>query len=205
MNWQQRLGAAGFREYARDIPGKDWFYDVDAGPVIAGFGPAANAYGVAAARANGRFDDAWTLSAQVLAAAWPLPGGTWLGARILSNAAHAPYLGEANLLFLFTTMPAADMPIRTGGYMPLFVYGCILLYFGLGLAVLIASIRSLRNAPAMPIPPRCSIQLSLWLVLLAGGLFLLANDQSATGFIMLLFSQFLPRSNRAPRPPKVLT
>ena len=74
--WQQRLGAAGFREYARDIPHKDWFFDIDAGPVMAGFGPGANAYGVAAARANGRFDDAWTLSSQVLAASWPLPGGT---------------------------------------------------------------------------------------------------------------------------------
>ncbi len=200
--WQERLGAAGFREYARDIPRKDWFYDVDAGPVIAGFGPAANAYGVAAARANGRFDDAWTLSAQVLAAAWPLPGGAWLGARILSNAAHAPYLGEANLLFLFTTMPAQGATIRTGGYMPPFVYGFLLIYFGLGLAVLIGSIRNLRNAPAMPIPPRCSLQFALWLVLLADGSILLATDQSASGFIMLLLSQFLPRSDRAPQPPK---
>ena len=194
--WQNRLGAAGFREYARQIPNKDWFYDVDAGPVMAGFGPGANAYGVAAARANGRFDDAWTLSAQVLAAAWPLPNGTWFGARILSNAAHAPYLGEANLLFLLTTMPTPGMPIRTGGYMPPFVYGFLLFYFGLGLAVSIATIRALRNASPLPIPPWCSAQFAVWAILLAGGLTAVIFEQHGIGSMMILLSQFFPRSGR---------
>lgn len=191
--WQHQLGAAGFREYARDVPKKDWFYDVDAGPVIAGFGPAANAYGVAAARANGRFDDAWTLSSQVLAAAWPLPGGTWFGARILSNAAHAPYLGEANLLFLFTTMPTPGLPIRTGGYMPPFVYGFLLMYFGLGVAIIIAGIRNLRNAASMPVTPRCSSQFVIWSILMAGGAIAFVLQQTGFGTILLLVAQFFPR------------
>jgi hypothetical protein len=194
--WQERLGAAGLREYSRSIPGKEWFFDVDAGPVMAGFGPAANAYGVAAARANGRFDDAWTLSSQVLAASWPLPDGTLFGARILSNAAHAPYLGEANLLFLFTTMPAPGTPIKTGGRMPPFVYGFLLFYFGLGLGVLIAGIRLLRKSASQPIPPRCSMQTAIWAVLLIGGSITLAFHQIAIGSMMVLGSQFFPRNSR---------
>jgi len=192
--WQQRIGAAGFREYSREIPRKDWFFDIDAGPVMAGFGPAANAYGVAAARANGRFDDAWTLSSQVLAASWPLPDGTWLGARLLSNAAHAPYLGEANLLFLFTTLPAPGMPIRTGGHMPPFVYGFLLFYFGLGLAVLFAGIRLYRKSASLPTPHRCSMQTGIWAILLIGGSITVAFNQIAIGFMMMLVSQFFPRN-----------
>ena len=79
--WQKRIGAAGFREYPRNRPGAEQFldYDVDAGPIIAGFSPAANAFGLAAARVNGRFDLAWPLAGQVLAASWPLPDGSLLG------------------------------------------------------------------------------------------------------------------------------
>jgi hypothetical protein len=191
--WQERIGAAGFREYAREVPGKDWFYDVDAGPVMAGFGPGANAYGVAAARANGRFDDAWTLSSQVLAASWPLLDGTWLGARLLSSATHAPYLGEANLLFLFTTMPVAGLPIRTGGYMPPFVYGFLLFYLGIGLVVLISALRLWRPVAASSIPASFSKQFAIWLFMLIGGVILLATPLHTAGLLMILGSQFLPR------------
>jgi hypothetical protein len=194
--WQRRIGAAGFREYARDIPGKDWFYDVDAGPVIAGFGPGANAYGVAAARANGRFDDAWTLSSQVLAAAWPLPGGAWLGARILSNAAHAPYLGEANLLFLFTTMPAPGVPVRTGGEMPPLVYGAFVFYFGLGFTILIVGLVAYRKAASLPIPARCAVQFTIWSIMMTSGLIVIAFQQLALGALLVLVAQFLPRKER---------
>ncbi len=191
--WQNRLGAAGFREYARDIPRKNWFFDIDAGPVMAGFGPGANAYGVAAARANGRFDDAWPLSAQVLAAAWSLPNGTWFGARLLSNAAHAPYLGEANLLFLFTTMPASEVPIRTGGHLPLFVYGFLTFYFGLGLAVLYSGLRNWRQAADSSLPTRLRLQFILWLILLVGGIILMVTGPFTVGLLMILGSLFLPR------------
>lgn len=195
--WQERLGAAGLREYSRNIPGKEWFFDVDAGPVMAGFGPAANAYGVAAARANGRFDDAWTLSSQVLAASWPLPDGTLFGARILSNAAHAPYLGEANLLFLFTTMPAPGTPIKTGGRMPPFVYGFLLFYLGLGLAVVFKSLHSLLKPHFIVLAPFSTAQFALWSLLLAGGFIAIAFNQLPLGSISILVSQFLPRQGRS--------
>lgn len=194
--WQNRLGASGFREYSKSIPGREFFFDIDSGPVIAGFGPGANAYGVAAARANGRYDDAWTLSSQVLTAAWPLPDGTWFGARILSNAAHAPYLGEANLLFLFTTLPSPGVPIRTGGAIPPLVYVVLALYLGVGFTIAVISIRNFRLASTQPVPPLASLQCAMWLGLLAGGTTtLLVSPHVAAGWIMLLGSQFLPRGN----------
>jgi len=51
--WQERLTAAGYREYPKDETGSDWSMDVDAGPVVAGFGVAADAFGIGAARKNG--------------------------------------------------------------------------------------------------------------------------------------------------------
>ncbi len=50
--------------------------DVDAGPVLAGHGFAACAFGIGAARANGRFNHAWPLSAEMLVTCWPLLDGT---------------------------------------------------------------------------------------------------------------------------------
>jgi O-antigen/teichoic acid export membrane protein len=56
--WQQRFWAAGYREFPNDAPHSEWTVDVDAGPVIAGHGVAASAFGMGAARRNGRFDRA---------------------------------------------------------------------------------------------------------------------------------------------------
>ena len=56
--WQQRITAAGYREYSKDVPHCDWAFDVDAGPVVAGHGVAASAFGLGAARKNGRFNRA---------------------------------------------------------------------------------------------------------------------------------------------------
>ena len=44
--------ATGFREYPREIPNKEWTYDVDAGTIIAGFSQSANSFGMAAAKIN---------------------------------------------------------------------------------------------------------------------------------------------------------
>ena len=57
--WQERWWAAGFREYYRDRPNGEWTFDVDAGPILGGFSPSANAFGIAAARVNGRLDHAY--------------------------------------------------------------------------------------------------------------------------------------------------
>ena len=83
--------------------------------MLDGFGTSASAFGIAAARRNGRFDHAYTLSAQVAAASWTLPDGTALAPRVLSHAAAAPYLGETALMYFHPVQPAAGVPIVTGG------------------------------------------------------------------------------------------
>jgi hypothetical protein len=84
--WQQGRWLAGFREYSKDIEiGSFVFADVDAGPVLLGYGAGACAFGVGAARAMGRFDHAYALGAEAVVGSWPLPDGTLLGPRLLSN------------------------------------------------------------------------------------------------------------------------
>lgn len=194
--WQKHWSAEGFREFRRDIPNGEWTYDVDAGPVLAGFSPAANAYGLAAARVNGRFDQAYILAAQVVGACWPLADGTLLGARILSSAGHAPYLGEANLLFLLTRQPAAGVKIVTGGHLPLFFYFQLLFYFGFGLAVIagsLSALRRLRRSMAVAAFPAPGVQFTCWALLMGAGLVLLAMGRTGMGLMVILAGQFLPR------------
>src|SRR5207244_5695810 len=99
--WQQRITAAGYREYPKGVPHSDWTIDVDAGPVIAGHGVAASAFGVGAARKNGRFDRAYPLAAEMLATVWELPNGV-LGVRGCSRILamlpcweRQPYFGSS--------------------------------------------------------------------------------------------------------------
>lgn len=105
--WQSRWGIVGFREFAQDEQGaSDWMTEVDAGPVVAGFGTAASAFGVGAARRQGDMDRAYPLAAQAVLAAWPLPNGTLLGPRLVSNLSDAPLVGEAALLYALSQTPA---------------------------------------------------------------------------------------------------
>jgi hypothetical protein len=160
---------------------------------------------VAAARVNGRFDHAWPLAAQVLAACWPLPDGTLLGARILSNAVHAPYLGEANLLFLLTQMPAPSQPIQLGGHMPLLVYVGFLFYFGLGALVAGLAVRKLiawrRHSAEVQIPAG-GFQFGLWLLLILAGVYLLGFIHSGRWLIPILLAALLPRFTPRTRQPE---
>jgi hypothetical protein len=121
--WQDQGWAAGFREFAKDDRVPDWFFEIDAGPILDGFGTAANAFGLAAARKHGRFDQAYTLSMEMLAVSWPLPNGTLLGPRVLSHAAVAPYLGESGMLYVLTVNPKEGQPVVRGGRKPLLLWG----------------------------------------------------------------------------------
>jgi hypothetical protein len=101
--WQQGTWLAGFREYPRDVKlGWLTMNDVDAGPVVGGYGVAASAFGIGAARVMGHADQARRLAAEGLAMSWPLPDGTLLVPRLLSSISDAPYLGEAATLFALT-------------------------------------------------------------------------------------------------------
>jgi hypothetical protein len=149
--YQDHGWAAGFREYA---PGTEpeWTFEIDAGPVFDGFGTAASAFGIAAARRHGRFDHAAALSAELSGASWSLPDGAMLLPRSLSHATDAPYLGEAALMYFLTVQPAPDATIVSGeaAAIPGSVYFAFLVYFGVPLAALTFVIRRWRASPTRP-------------------------------------------------------
>jgi len=194
--WQKRYQAVGFREFPRAMAELDWHMDVDAGPVIAGFGGSASAFGLGAARTNGRFDHAHPLSAQLIVLSWPLPDGTLFVPRILSNAADAPYLGEASILFALTRMPAEGVEIKTGGNVPGIVYIAMMLYLAVGVVVTLAALarfrrwsrRRPRGNPAL-----AEVQLGIWIILVGVGIAAAITRSLAVGMLLILFAQLLPR------------
>jgi hypothetical protein len=190
---------AGFREFPKAMPGRDWYADVDGGPVISGFGFAASAFGIGAARVNGRFDHAYPLTAQLYAASWPLPNRTLVLPRLLSNAADAPFLGEAAILFVLTRLPAKGFSVTTGGAIPTVVYLGLAVQLVLGLGLLSWSLfslrRWLRDRPHMvALLPRA--QLGVWLGLLLAGLVRFFLGKVAIGLILVLLAQFFPGCSR---------
>jgi hypothetical protein len=173
----------------------DWHMDVDAGPVIAGFGASASAFGLGAARANGRFDHAYPLSAQLIVLSWPLPDGTLFVPRMLSNAADAPYLGEASILFTLTRMPAGGVEIKAGGKAPGIVYVAMGLYFAVGVLATLAALarfrRWRRRTPQRSIP-LAKAQLGIWMILVATGITVAVGRSLSVGLLLVLLVQFLP-------------
>ena len=143
--WQDRSWASGFREYAKGTPDAEWTFEIDAGPVLDGFGTSASAFGVAAARRNGRFDEAYTLSSELSAASWPLPNGTLLLPRAFSHAADAPYLGEAGILYFLTVQPAPGVEIHRGGRLSPLVWFPLAVYFVPSALVALGIGRSVRK------------------------------------------------------------
>ncbi len=100
--WQHDWLAAGFREFPRSDDDSSPPMDVDSGPIVHGLGFAASAFGVGAARAAGRFDHSYPLTLEMIAMSWPMPGGSMLFPRLLSDATDAPLLGESGILFALT-------------------------------------------------------------------------------------------------------
>lgn len=152
--WRERHGIVGFLEFPEDER-KDWYMDVDAGPVIDGFSTSGSAFGVGAARANGRFDHAYPLAMEMLATSWALPGGTLVGPRVLSDATDAPLLGEACILFNLTRRAAPGVEIRTGGEIPPYVLGWVAFYALGGVLLAGASVRDMlriRRGEALRVP-----------------------------------------------------
>ncbi|MGC4000537.1 MAG: hypothetical protein QM767_25055 [Anaeromyxobacter sp.] len=125
--WQQRWGAVAFREFYRETPDREWYWDVDAGPVLGGHGFAASAFGLAAARANGRLDDAYPLTLELIAVSWPLPDGSLAVPRLISDATDAPLAGEAGILFMLTRPEPRVVKVAEGGVPP-FVWAALACY-----------------------------------------------------------------------------
>jgi hypothetical protein len=198
--WQEAWTCAGFREFPNDQPANEWYIDVDSGPVLKGFGCAACAYGVGAARANGHFEHAWPLTAEMLVTAWPLPNGTRLLPGLLSNAADAPYLGEAGILFNLTRLPAEGIAIKTGGSIPGFVLIFLAFQFGLGLTLLAVTLRSLRGWQkdhSSIVVRHPWIQFNIWVCLLLAAVICLCCDNMLVAVLLLLCAQLFPRDKPA--------
>jgi len=192
--WQETWTAAGFREWPRELPGYDWTVDVDAGPVLAGFGFAACAFGEGAARLNGRFDHAWPLTAEMLAIGWILPNGTWLAPRMLSNAADAPYLGEAAILCPLTRRPGAREVVTGGSGRA--VVGVLLGLYLLGAAACVwrawGRVRRWHREGAAARVRAPRVQLALWAGLLAVGVVAALSGWFVPAAFGLIAAQLLP-------------
>ncbi|MHC4510020.1 MAG: hypothetical protein ACYTAO_13860 [Planctomycetota bacterium] len=193
--WQQGRWLAGFREYPKDVDvGSFVFNDVDAGPVVGGYGAAACAFGIGAARAMGRFDHAYPLAAQAIVGSWPLPNGTLLGPRFLSNLSDAPYLGEAAVLFALTRRPVGGVAAERAR-LPWCVYAGILLGSSLGAYEALATVRKARRwhkrkaRLSVPFP---AAQVVLWWALMVSAVLTWFLLSYPVGLILLLTALLVP-------------
>jgi hypothetical protein len=197
--WQETWTAAGFREFPNDLPGGDWYFDVDAGPVLKGYGFAACAFGVGAARVNGHFEHAYPLTTEMLVTSWPLPNGTLLAPRLLSNATDAPFLGEAAILFVLTRLPEGNPAIKTGGSIPGFTVIVLALLLGAGLVLAVGAIwllgRWLKRGGSKGVPS-APWKLAIWIIFLLIAFMLLFSEKALFAFAAFLVTQVVLRNQR---------
>jgi hypothetical protein len=176
--------------------------DVDAGPVIAGHGVAANAFGIGAARKNGRFDRAYPLAAELLATIVELPNGALAVPRLLSNLSDAPLVGEAAILWQLSIQPEKGFPIRTGGAVPLYVYvvlGALLLF---GIWRVVQSIENFRDTlrssdEQVPAP---KLQAILWVAFMLACILSFYFGHALIGLLALVVGAMLPATRRKSAP-----
>lgn len=203
--WQQGRFLSGFREFPNTLSGKEWLFEVDAGPVLAGYGVAASAFGIGAARANGHLEHAYPLSAEALVGAWPLPDGTLLFPRLLSNLADAPYLGEAGFLFSLSRTPISPVQNPAPRKVPLIVYIGIALMIIIGSFYFVRAIRRiklLRKKEQAPVPA-ANIQLTIWALLCVATVIVFLKASAVMAFLLLYATCIFPYSRPAKKAPAV--
>lgn len=198
LYWQQDYWVAGVREFSRESSYPDWFFaDVDAGPVLAGYGTAASSFGIGAARTNGHLDQAHSLSAEALVVSWPLADGTLLTPRLLSNLSDAPYLGESALLFTLTRKPVLAPVVPSQGRLPLAVHAGVAAYALLGAGSLGWAFRSIKREQANRLKgesfPAPEAQFLAWSGLILTGVAAFLFQYPGLGVLALILAQLLPR------------
>ncbi|MCX6925423.1 MAG: hypothetical protein NT154_19770, partial [Verrucomicrobia bacterium] len=200
--WQERISAVGYRENPKDLPHSEWGMDVDAGPVIAGYGVAASAFGVGAARKNGRFDRAYPLAAEMLATVVELPNGALAIPRLLSNLSDAPMLGEAAILWQLSIQPEKGFPVKTGGSIPLYVDIVLSGMFLFGTWRILEAIWVIRAArqPPEPVVRAPTLQAIVWAVLILGAIGAFSTGRELTGIVALVLAAMLPVVRRKKTP-----
>jgi len=200
MFWQERFPAAAFREYPKDVAHMNWTVDVDAGPVVDGAGISASAFGVGAARKNGRFDRAYPLATEMLALRWEWPGGVLLLPRVLSDQGDAPLLGEAAILWQLSVQPQAGFPVVKGGAIPPLVCIVLSIMLVLGGAIVVVAIRRLLRLWREPEPEVRSpgFQLALWGACLMAAVGAAAAGYFTVGLALFLLGLMRPRVSKQP-------
>ena len=103
--WQEKYGAAGWREFPKWAEVPDYYMDPDSGPVVEGFGTGATGLGLGVARAHGDHDRAGKLGAETLVTAIPMPNGRLLVPWLVSDRVHAPYFAEITILHQLSILP----------------------------------------------------------------------------------------------------
>ncbi|MGD7651717.1 MAG: hypothetical protein ACQCXQ_00785 [Verrucomicrobiales bacterium] len=123
--WQEAIGCGGWREFSATSGAPEWYFDADAGPVMFGFGTGATGLGLGCARAHGDDYRAGTLGAEMMVCSIPLPTGTLLVPRLVSDLEHAPYFGELAVLHQLSIVSAdgGKEPVRAP--IPLMVWGVL--------------------------------------------------------------------------------
>jgi len=197
--WQESLGVTGYREFANNGPKINWTMDVDAGPVIEGLGVSASAFGVGAARKNGRFDRAYPLATEMIATIWVLPNGVLAAPRMLSNLSDAPMLGEAAILWQLTIQPEKGFPVKTGGGVPASVYVVLIgaLLFGVFLIFEAGERFKISRRDLQPVFPAPRLQIFLWMVFMLGCV-AFWTISTWTSMILLLAAILLPIKRKMP-------
>ncbi len=176
--------------------------DVDAGPVIAGHGVAANAFGIGAARKNGRFDRAYPLSAEMLATVIELPNGALAIPRLLSNASDAPLLGEAAILWQLSVQPEKGFVIKSGGSIPPYVYIVPGVIFLFGIWRLLSSIERFRatSRPLEELIPAPTIQAILWIAFMLAAIAAFSLHHGLIALLALTIGAMLPATKKKKAP-----
>lgn len=201
--WQERWGAVGYREFPKGVSHSDWRLDVDAGPVLAGYGIAANAFAVGASRKNGRFDRAYPLTSELLASLWQLPTGELLLPLLLSSHGQAPLLAETTILWQLSIGPEKGMPLKTGGRIPTVVYIVLIAALFLGAWRVLESVvglRQLRGSTRIEVKA-AGVQAALWICLLAAAALAFRLGHAFAALAAVILAVLLP-IRRKPRPPK---
>jgi len=96
--WLDDGWAGGWREFSRESGAPAFYFDADSGPVLWGFGTGATGLGIGTARIHGDHTRAGMLGAEMLTAGVPLPGGSLLLPRLVSDMKHAPHFAETAIL-----------------------------------------------------------------------------------------------------------
>ena len=200
--WQQNRAIAGVREFSQNasLPFAEWsLSDVDAGPVVAGYGTAASAFGIGAARANGHLDQAYALSAEALMVSWPLPDGTLFMPRMLSNRSDAPYVGETILLFDLTRRPVVENIVAGQNQVPLVVYFGMAFYLVMGGIFAGSGVDAIlrwEKLKSTVVIPGLTQMFWARLILMIVGIGLAMLIHPLIGLLPLVLSQLFPRSQR---------